>query len=226
MAESEAPYRLTVVLRAFAVELSGVDVNPQFINPATLQFNGVVDEGWTYSNVQIGMIESSVSYTNGLQIEAFEDTVRFEHLSTGGGFLSAEIARRYIEAFGDENWFEVRLEFGGTMELAEVSDSADIPLQPNLLERMTHNDVVPAFRAGALYQYPEHTLQIELQQPVGSTNGSFDCAAQVNRLLPPNEAEETKSRLQAILSGWESDWGDSTLALTRLASATLQPGGN
>ena len=61
MAESEAPYRLTVVLRAFAVELSGVDVNPQFINPATLQFNGVVDEGWTYSNVQIGMIESSVS---------------------------------------------------------------------------------------------------------------------------------------------------------------------
>ena len=60
------------------------------------------------------------AYTNGLQIEAFEDTVRFEHLSTGGGFLSAEIARRYVAAFGDDGWLAIRLEFGGTMELASV----------------------------------------------------------------------------------------------------------
>lgn len=226
MAESEAPYRLTIVLRAFAVELSGVNMAPQFINPATLKFNDVVDEGWTYSDVEVGMTESSVSYTNGLQIEAFEQTLRFQHVHTGGEFLSAEIARRYVEAFGDDSWFAVRLEFGGTMELAGESDSADIPLQPNLLDRMTHHDVVPAFRAGALYPYPEHALQIELQQPADSINGWFECAAQVNRLLVPDEAEEDNGRLQAILSGWESDWADSALALTRLASATLQPGGN
>ena len=107
-----------------------------------------------------------------------------------------------------------------------MSDSIDLSLQPNLLERLTHKDVVPAFRAGALYPYPEHALQIELQQPADSSNGWFECAAQVNRLLIPNESEEAKNRLQTVLSGWESDWEDSSLALTRLASATLQPGGN
>ena len=226
MAEPEATHRLTVALETFAVELSGVNLNPQFVNPATLQFNDVVDEGWTYAGVQIGVTESNVRYTNGLQIEAFEDTVRFQHVLTDGGFLSAEVARRYVEKFGGDSWLMIALEFGGTIELFSEPDSTSESLRPVSVDSLTHNDVIPAFRAGALYLYPEHTLQVELQQPVGSRNGWFECGALVNRSLVPNEVEETETRLQSVLSEWESHWKDAASALIRLAKATLRPGGD
>ena len=226
MAEPEATHRLSVNLEMFAIELSGMNVNPQFVNPATLQFNDVVDEAWTYAGVQTGVTESNVRYTNGLQIEAFEDTVRFQHVTADGGFLSAEIARRYVETFGGDSWFMVALEFGGTIELFSEPDRASESLRPVSVDSLIQNDVVPVFRAGALYPYPEHTLQVELQQPVGSDNGWFECGALVNCSLAPSEVEETENRLQSVLSEWESHWGDAASALIRLARATLRPGGN
>ena len=226
MTEPVATHRLTVALEMFAVELTGVNVNPQYVNPATLQFNDVVDETWTYAGVQTGVTESNVRFTNGLRIEAFESSVRFQHVFAGDGFLSAEIARRYVEAFGADSWFMVSLEFGGTMELFSEPDRVSESLRPVSVDSLLYNGVVPAFRAGALYLYPEHTLQVELEQPVGSDNGWFECGASVNRSLVSDEADETENQIQSVLTGWESHWGDAASALTRLAGATLRPGGN
>ena len=222
MAEPETTHTLTIALQMFAVDLSGADVDPQFVNPATLQINGVVDEGWTHSGTQIGMTESNIKYTNGLHIEAFQGTVRFQHVLTGGGFLSAETARRYVEAFGDDRWVGVALEFGGTLELASEPDNVGVSLQPHRVDFLTHSGVVPAFRAGALYQYPEHVLQIEIRQSALSSD-RFECNAAVIRSLVRNEEEQTENRLHTVLSGWESDWQDAVTALTCLVRATLNP---
>ena len=225
MADPDTTYTLTVGLRMFAVELSGRDVDPQFVNPATLQLNGVADEEWTHSGTQIGMTESHIRYANGLHIEAFEQTVRFEHVLTGGEFLSAETARRYVSAFGDNSWGGVVLEFGGTLELTTEPDSAAVSLRPHRVDILTHNGIVPAFRAGALYPNPEHFLQVEILQSAPNSD-QFECTAAVIRRLPRNEEAQTENRLQTILSSWESDWQDAVSALTCLIRAALNPGGN
>ena len=158
MAGSEALRGLTVELRMFAVELSGVDVDPQFVNPATLQFNDVVEMGWTCEKgVKTGITESTLSYTNGVQIEAFDETVRFQHSGpnfNAGGPFSAEIAKRYVEAFGVDSWFGVSLEFAGPIGLDGYPENIGVSVPPALPSRLTHNGVIPRVRSGALYQYP------------------------------------------------------------------------
>ena len=219
MSEPEASYNLTTSLEMVAVELYGTNVHPQFVNPMTLEINGVVEADWTHSGSQIGVIESTFRYSNGLEIEASEQTLRFEHVPTADGFLSPETAIRYVNAFGEGNWGMVVVEFGGIWKLTSKPDDGDVQLRHRGEDILTDNGVVPSFHAGALYQYPEHTLQAEIRQ-LGTDQYEF--RASVNRRVP----KDVENGLQATISRWESDWQDACLIISRLIRATLIPGGD
>lgn len=226
MAESGTTYQVTIGLGVCSVGLYGGGVEPQFVNPETLKFNGVVDEEWTCNRVQIGITESAIDYTNGLHIEASENTVSFGHVPTDNIPLSVESAGRYIETRVDNEWVAVVFELLGTIEPAAETESADGALQPHLLEELVHGDVKPAFRCGALYQYPDRILQIELLQPVDSGEDQIEWRASVSRSVASDEEGQTKDRLLAILSGWDTDRENAIEGLLRLVRATLRPGGN
>ncbi len=225
MAEGGTTYQVTIGLGVCSVELYGDGVEPQFVNPENLKFNGVVDEEWTCNRVQIGITESAISYTNGLHIEASENTVSFGHVPTDNTRLSAESARRYIESRVDDEWVAVAFEFLGTIEPTTETDSADGSLRPHLLEELIHDDVIPVFRSGALYQYPDRILQIELLQPVDTDEDRIEWSARVSRSVASDEEGQTKDRLLAILSGWDADRESAIESLLRLVRATLRPGG-
>jgi hypothetical protein len=226
VAESRTTYQVTIGLGVCSVELYGDGVEPQFVNPENLKFNGVVDEEWTCNRVQIGITESAIGYTNGLHIDASENSVSFGHVPADNVPLSAESASRYVKSRVDNEWVAVVFEYLGTIELATESDSADRPLQPHLLEELVHDDVIPAFRSGALYQYPDRILQIELLQPVDSGEDQIEWRASVSRSVASDEEGQTKDRLLAILSGWDTDRESVIESLLRLVRATLRFGGD
>ena len=226
MAEGVTTYQVTIGLGMRSVELYSDGVEPQFVNPETLKFNGVVDEEWTCNHVQIGITESGIGYTNGLHIEASENTVSFGHVPTDNIPLSAESASRYVKSRVDDEWVAVVFEFLGTIEPTTEIDSAGGPLQPHLLEQLVHGDVRPAFRSGALYQYPDRILQIDLRQPVDTDEDRIEWSARVSRSVASDEEGQTKDRLLAILSGWDTDRENAIEGLLRLVRATLRHGGN
>ena len=226
MAEGGTTYQVTIGLGMCSVELYSDGVEPQFVNPETLKFNGVVDEEWTCNHVQIGITESAISYTNGLHIEASENTVSFGHVPTDNIPLSAERASRYVKSRVNAKWVAVVFEYLGTIESATETDSADGPLQPHLLEELIHDDVIPAFRCGALYQYPDRILQIDLRQPVDTDEDRIEWSARVSRSVASDEEGQTKDRLLTILSGWDADRESAIESLLRLVRATLRFGGD
>lgn len=227
MPEDVTTYQVTIGLGMCSVELYGNSVEPQFVNPVTLKLNGVVDEEWTCNHVQIGITESEIGYNNGLHIEASENTVRFGHVPTGKIALSAESASRYVESYVDDDWVGVVFEFLGTVASAmEIDKADDGPLQPHLVEELIHDDVIPAFKSGALYQYPDHILQIELLQPVDSDEDRIEWRARVSRSVANDQGGQTKDRLLTILSGWDTDRDSAFEGLLRLVKATLRFGGN
>ena len=222
MAEGGTTYQVTIGLGVCSVELYGDGVEPQFLNPMTLKFNGVVDEEWTCNHVQIGITESAIVYTNGLHIEASENSVSFGHVPADNVPLSVESASRYVKSRANVEWLGVAFEYLGTIELATETGSADRPLQPHLLEELIHDDVIPVFRSGALYQYPDRILQIDLRQPVDSGEDQIEWRASVSRSVASDEEGQTKDRLLAILSGWDTDRENAIEGLLRLVRATLR----
>ena len=84
MAESRTTYQVTIGLGVCSVELHGGGVEPQFVNPETseVQRCGLTRE-WTCNRVQIGITESAIGYTNGLHIDASENSVSFGHVPAG-----------------------------------------------------------------------------------------------------------------------------------------------
>ena len=142
-----------------------------------------------------------------MYIEASENALSIGHLHPGDGFLSAEVAKRYVQSRHSANWGEAALEFGGTTELRAETDNAVGSLQPHLLDELVDNGVKPVFRAGALYQYPDRTLQIEIVQPVNSDIDWIEWRVSVSRRLESDEGSETKAKdqLLAILSDWDTD---------------------
>lgn len=229
MAGPEAPPTLTVVLRMFAVELSGIDLDPQFVNPATLQFNGVIDKGWICEKgVRIGITESNFSYTNGVQIEASDDTVCFRHSGpelNDGSALSAELARRYAVGFDDDNWFAISLEFGGVVELARDTVLADVLSRPTFADHLIYDGVAPRFNASAFYNFPDRRLMVDLFQNPGTSHMQLSYVARIHRYLDHDRDEQAEHKLETVLSRWQSDWQNAATALIRLAEATLGPRG-
>ena len=231
MAGSGTPHTMLVVLRMFAVELDGMDVNPQFINPATLRFNGVVGEEWVCEkDVQMGITESRFSYTNGVRIEAFEDTVRFQQTGrdiTPSDALSAELARRYAMGFDSDSWFAISLEFNGTVEMPARTASDDVMQWPAFAGDLVHEGVAPHFFTSAMYDHSDRRLAVDLFRNSDPSHMQLGYSGRVRRRLGnSNEKEEERSepQLETVLSRWQVDWEDVAATVARLLKATLFPG--
>ena len=132
MATGEGSPKLAAGLQSLSVNLIGYESNAQFVNPLTLLWNQVVDETWVCEmGAQIGLTQSSFTYTNGVQVEAYEDHVSFKQSGSPLGAsntLAAEIASRYVDAFGAANWMAVSIEFLGAIPISSLAEFADLEM--------------------------------------------------------------------------------------------------
>jgi hypothetical protein len=218
---------LEVSLRSLAVNLIGFESNSQFVNPLTLYSNGIVDETWVCENgAQIGLLRSSFSYTNGVHVEAFDETISFRQIGTSispSAALSTKLARKYIAAFNISDWHAVSVEFEAMAELSGES-AADPSLSwPPFIDDLVFRDAQPRFGTNVFYYHPDRRLRIEIGRSPNSNSLSW--LAWVYRPLDSDQSQ-AESQLKAALEDCQSDWEDVVNVASRLLAATIALGGS
>ena len=148
MSTQESSSRLTGALQALTVKLNGYDFSAQFVNPLSLHWAGVVDETWICEpGVQIGLTESSFTYTNGVHIEATGDELLFRDAGDPAGqrpMLVPQLVQKYVDSFGISDWIGVSLEF-----FTHVRERISGPSTPSPIDSM----VWPGLAGSANYQW-------------------------------------------------------------------------
>ena len=229
MATQQGSPDAKVNLLSVAVNLIGFESNAQFINPLTLHWNRVVDETWVCEvGAQLGLTLSRFTYTNGVQVEATEETVTFRHRGsflTPDSVLSVELARRYVDAFGSGDLMAISTEFFGYINPAIFTGSFDESEWPRFEGQLALNGVTPRFGTNVFYFYPDRRLRVELSRELDSGPLDLTCLAWVYRELDPNP-RRSRDELLAAFDGWESDWAEAMVAAGQLFSSTLDPRGS
>ena len=229
MSTGEGLTALAASLRTLTVNLIGYESNAQFVNPLNLLWNQVVDETWVCEKgAQIGLNQSSFTYTNGVQVEAFEDSVTFKQSGTPlvpGPALAAEIATRYVDAFGANNWMAISFEFLARINLSKIADFVAPDIWPELSDRLTINEIQPRFGTNVFYFYPEKRVRVELNFDPSSDPDNLTCLGWVYRELS-SISGEADAELQAAFGAWESDWDEVTTTAANLLTASIISGGS
>ena len=220
---------LAVDLQMLAIGLVGIDVNPQFINPATLLANGVVEPSWVCApGAQIGLTESNFSYTNGVQVEAADDTLTFRQfgrLSADGTVLSPELAKRFVNAFDDDNWFAVGLEFLARLSVTESEQFSLASLWDRVGERFVRQDVSPGYSVSTFYRFADRTMSVNINRGPTGQQRYILCSGSVHRNLDGDASEGLRDQVIQICTNWVTDWEEVISAATSLVNANLPVGG-
>lgn len=217
MIGSDIGLNVQVTLRSFAVDLFGVDVEPQFINPITFTTNRVAGEGWQYyAGTETGLTESRFGYTNGVGVEAHRDSLRFEHTLEGGvsveSALSAWIAQRYVEAFGMDRWHAVDHEFRGKVEALDSSTSQ----WPIFSENVVSDGSQALLRTGVVHTYTDRSLQVDVFQVHGHGRVETHYQAHVQRRFQNIQGRQSEHPLTSVLSRWRADLDDVAAVARKL----------
>ena len=219
----------TIGLQMLAVSLVGVGANPQFVNPVTLLANNVVDESWVCEKgAQIGITESAFRYTNGVHVEAGDDTLTFRQFGDLGGereILSPDLAMRFVTAFDADDWFAVNLEFRGRLALQPDQSVPLVSLWDRFSEKITHENVVPSFSTNTFYRFQDRNMAVSLSGPPRRGQGYIICSGSVRRNLDDDSSEEFGIQLQQVCTNWASDWSDVASIAIQLVNAQLFLGG-
>ena len=225
----EALNELTIGLQMLAVSLVGVGANPQFVNPATLLANNVVDGSWVCEKgVQIGITESTFRYTNGVRVNAGDDTLTFRQFGDLGGdavVLSPDLAMRFVAAFDADDWFAVNLEFGGRLFLPPDQSVSLASLWDRFSEKITHEGVVPSFSTNAFYRFQDRNMAVSLRGAPRPEQGYIMCSGSVRRNLDDDSSEEPGTQLQQVCTNWASDWSEVASIAIQLVNAQWFLGG-
>lgn len=212
-------------LQGVTANLFGYESNCQFINPMTLSSNGMVDESWICeSGAQIGLTRSSFSYTNGVQVEAYDDIVSFRHRGTPlapSEALSTWLARRYVEVFDASNWIGCSIEFFATISLSDMPSFAP---WPHFSAALSIEDVRPRIGVNAIYQFPDKRVRVDMDQSARPDADSLNCYGWVYRPLT-DSADDNQVALESCLENWQSDWQDVLGVISGLIEATPAQGG-
>lgn len=215
---------LSPTLRMVGIRLIGMDVGPQFVNPLSLSVNGVTDDSWLCEKgSQIGITECSFSYTNGVSVEASEDTISFTHTGIQDPsveVLSTGLAERYIDCFGAGNWFSVVLEFRGVVDLQPILETSEGRVWHTFVDQLAHRSVPPQFRLNLYYTYPDRRLSVDLIDRWPARTSQVAVSGTVFRDLP-SDGGEAKIRISQIMDGWRSDWEEVAEVTGRWVKVTL-----
>ena len=220
---------LVPILRTFDVTLSGIAVTPQFINPATLALNAIIDDTWPVDpEAQIGITTSNFRYANGVQITSEDETVCFSHSDPdlrAEDFLSADIANRFASTFSISSWFAVSLEFSGAIHLPGPAVSEDQIRPSPFMYSLRHNSATPHLHTSASYHYSDYSLTVELSEIITAAQPFLNFSARNYRVLSDEDRGDLEPyHLEVILANWRSHWGEATSAVSRLAEATTALG--
>ena len=227
MAAHEGLPSLAVGLQSLTVNLIGYESNAQFVNPLTLLWNRVVDETWVCEmGAQIGLTQSSFTYTNGVRVDAFEDNVSIRQRGSPlapDAVLSMDFARRYVDAFGAGNWMAVAVEFLAEISMSANPDHVGLKTWPGIGEKIALGDIQPRFGTNVFYFFPDRRLRVEISRDSGSAPTSLTCFAWVHRELN-SDPHQAQSELHSVLGGWETDWEEVVLAANQLLTGTMETG--
>ena len=224
MAAEGSPQALSVSLQSLAVTLIGYESNAQFVNPLTLLWNRVVDDSWICQmGAQIGVTNSSFTYTNGVQVEASDGDVTFRqrgHSLMPKDILITELARRYVDAFGAEDWIALSVEFVGGID---HSDGSDLAKWHSLSDRIAIEGIQPRLGTSAFYALENQRLRVEISLNPHSEPHELNSFAWLNRDLT-SDTKQPQTDLRSALNGWEADWEKVTKATKLLLTMVVGTG--
>ena len=234
MGSSNTGLALSMTWQMFAVTLNGIDVNPQFVTPDTLRYNGVVDADWALtSGALFGPGRSAFTYSNDVSVTASEDTLCFRQVAgtiVESDVICDRLAAKYLAASLPGTWFSALTEFG---ILIDVDSGLALSQQPELSgfvwDFLTFEGVGPDdMRTILSYEIGGRRLSVDLT--MGTENDGFlRCYGRVHRYLDSglseSDAADEDEQMQAIISNWPDDYRDVTSIAERFFTAAILIGG-
>ena len=229
MGSSETGLALAMTWQMFAVTLNGLDVNPQFVTPDTLRYNGVVTVDWTLSKGALfGQNHSSFAYSNGVSVTASEEALCFRQ--TGDSIaekdvLCDQLLERYLAAELPGTWFSAVTEFGILVDIATEPEGIKDSGLTGYVEGLKLDGVYPDnYRTFLTYPINGRRLSVNLSVSAEGDEGLLQCHGSVHRYLDggPNDGAE---QLLSLIGHWSADYQDVVSAVEGYMSAVMQLGG-
>ena len=231
MGSSDTGPALSMTWQMFAVTLNGLDVNPQFVTPDTLRYNGVVDSEWTLSKGALfGLSHSAFTYSNGVSVTASEESLCFRQTGdslNGDDVLCDRLMERYLAAALPGTWFSALTEFGILVDVASEPDGIKGHDLPGLVEGLKFEGVyADSLRTFFSYQIDGRRLSVNLSVSTAEDDeGLLTCHGSVQRYLD-ERLTDGPERLLSLISDWLADYRDVVGAVERYISAVVQIGGS
>ena len=175
---------------------------------------------------QIGLTRSSFTYTNGVQVEAFESNITFRqqgHPLVPKDILIIDLARRYVDAFSADGWMALSMDFVGSVVHSDDSGLADLDKWQSLADRIALKGIQPRFGTSAFYSLPDQRLRVEISQNPYSESRELNSFGLLYRDLTP-DTEQPQTELYSALNGWEADWEEIIKATKLLLTIALDTG--
>ena len=230
MGSSDTGLALSMAWQMFAVTLNGIDVNPQFVTPDTLRYNGLVGGDWTLTKGALfGPTRSSFAYSNGVSVTASEESLSFRQ--TGGSLneddvLCDRLMERYLAAELPGTWFSALTEFGILVDVASEPDGIKDSDPPGFVEGLKFEGVyADNLRTSFSYQIDGRRLSVNLYVSTAQEDeGLLQCHGSVHRYLD-GSLDDGPEQLLSLIGFWLADYRDIVGAVERYVSAVMQIGG-
>lgn len=234
MGSSDTGLALSMTWQMFAVTLNGIDVNPQFIAPDTLRYNGIVDDTWLLTKGALfGPGNSSFAYSNGISVAASPESLCFRQIA---GTISEEdvlcdrLAARYLDAGLPGTWFSALTEFGILVDVdSELALNQESELAGFVWDFLTFEGVGPDdMRTSLSYETGDRRLSVDLIMGI-QNDGLLRCHGRVHRYLDSDSSEsdwaDEGEQLQALIGNWPADYRDVLSIAERFVTAAIFIGG-
>ena len=231
MGSSDTGPALSMTWQMFAVTLNGIDVNPQFVTPDTLRYNGVVGDDWTLTRGALfGPSHSSFAYSNGVSVTASEEALCFRQMGETIGktdVICDGLAERYLAALLPGTWFSELTEFGILVDIDSKPDGIEDSNLTGFVEGLRFEGVyADDLRMFWSYQIDGRRLSINLSASTTEDDeGLLKCYGSVHRYLDERSADGPE-QLLSFISDWTADYRDVVGAVERYISTVIQIGGS
>ena len=231
MGSSDTGLALSMTWQMFAVTLNGIEVNPQFVTPDTLRYNGVVGDDWTLTKGALfGPTHSSFVYSNGVSVTASEEALSFRQ--TGDGLNEDDVVcdrliERYLAAELPGTWFSALTQFGILVHVASEPNGIKDSDPPSFVEGLRFEGVyADNLRTSFSYQIDGRRLSVNLYVSTAEEyEGLLQCHGSVHRYLDEG-LDGGDEQLLSLISDWLADYRDVVGAVERYISAVMQIGGS
>lgn len=224
---------LPMTWQMFAVTLNGIDVNPQFVNPDTLRYNGVVNAEWLLnSGALFGPGNASFAYSNGVSVTASESALCFRQIGdviSETDVLCDRLVAKYLDTGLPGDWLSTLTEFGILFDVDPgPAFGQESEFVSSMQDSLAFEGVAPDELSITLsYETGRRRLTVSLSVGSGSS-GFMRCYGRVQRYLDEDLSQaalaDGTEQLRAHIGNWPDDYKDVASIAKRYIDAIIRMG--